>query len=94
MASYKLEIKETIKAMIFAPAIAGLSGFASFLVSGAVSVLPSVSKWFGGSNPLYYSIVVGAAVFALVIVDRVDYFLIKDSDDVAKNASNAPSAKG
>lgn len=77
--AYKFELKETIKAMVLAPAVAGLSGFATFVVSGAMSILPSVSSWFSGSDPLYYAAAVGAIVFAIVIVDRIDKFLISDN---------------
>lgn len=76
--AYKFDLLETIKTMVLAPAVAGLSGFATFLVSTGVSNLPSVSAYFTSTNVLAYAVVVGVTTFAVVIVDRVDKFLIKE----------------
>jgi hypothetical protein len=76
--AYKFDLIETIKTMVLAPAVAGLSGFATLLVSTGVSNLPSVSAYFTPTNVLAYAVVTGVTTFAIVIVDRVDKFLIKE----------------
>lgn len=73
--AHKLELKETIKTLVFAPAVAGLSGFVTYLIISALSVFPG-NFFFGNAYGSDYGIFVSVVVFAIVIVDRLDSMLI------------------
>ena len=76
--AYKLDLLQTIKTLVLAPAVSALSAFATFLLGTGLSNLPAVSSYFTPSLVLDYGIAVGVVVFAIVIADRIDLFLIKD----------------
>lgn len=74
--AYKLELKEAAKALIFSPLLGGLLGFGTYVILTAISSLPA--SIITSAEVLPYSVAVGAAVFVIVLLDRLDNFLIKE----------------
>lgn len=72
--SYDLDTKEVVKTLFLAPVAAGLTGMAVDVTVTAVSNLPA-AVITGAQAPLYAALV-GAVVFGLTIVTRLDKMLI------------------
>ena len=66
----KFNLKESLKALILAPAVAGLSGFATYLVAYDSSTLSGSA--ISATNAPLYAVAVGAIVFAVVLVSSLD----------------------
>ncbi len=75
--AHKLELKEAIKTFVFAPAVAGLSGFVTYLIISALATFPG-NFFYGNAYASDYGIFVSVVVFAIIVVDRLDKFLIPE----------------
>ena len=73
--AYKIDLKEGIKALVLAPAIAGLAAIGTLIVTHAVGAVP---PFFFATYATDYSLIVGALTFAVVLIDRVDKFLLQE----------------
>lgn len=65
-----LALKPLIKVLVLAPAVGGLVGFVTDVVTTAVSNLPSAVVT-PAQAPLY-ALVIGAATFAIIVVSDLE----------------------
>lgn len=72
----KFSLLGTIKVLVLAPAIGGLVGFVTDVVTTAVSNLPSAVVT-AAQAPLF-AVVVGATAFAIIVVSDLDKIITEE----------------